>query len=217
MLLYYGWSSSIQENIFFAHVLSKFGYQVYIPELPFHGERGKPGSEEVGKWEAIYTSIQESRHIVDHIKKIPSVDTDNLGLIGISMGGYISSHIFVHEKSFRTLININGSSAWQKSERIANLFSGNTKDKYETFIKESDPINFIKDMYPRSILLLHGKEDKVVPVYSQRAFYQKASEYYADKNNKVELKEFPKLNHALSLGMMEEVIEWLNLNVSSEK
>lgn len=40
ILLYHGWASRIEQYLFFASLLSDWGYKVVVPELPHHGERG---------------------------------------------------------------------------------------------------------------------------------------------------------------------------------
>jgi hypothetical protein len=56
--------------------------------------------------------------------------------------------------------------------------------------------------------MLHGDSDNVVPIDSQRIFYNKLVPIYNDKE-RIKLVEYPGLNHAVTTNMMEESINWL--------
>ncbi len=69
-------------------------------------------------------------------------------------------------------------------------------------------MNHLDRLVNRPILLLHGDSDTLVPVESQRIFYNKLNSIYEDKE-KLKLIEYPGLNHFVTTNMMEESINWL--------
>ena len=128
--------------------------------------------------------------------------------MGNSMGGFTSAGIFVRDEDIKTLIVLNGCCGW---EDFNSNIEVTTSDKIEAIrekVKDMDPMNNLNMLKDRPILLLHGDSDIVVPVGSQRIFYNKLKPLYGDKD-KIKLIEYPRLNHFVTTNMMEESINWL--------
>ncbi|MCM3782002.1 hypothetical protein M3231_03360 [Neobacillus mesonae] len=76
-------------------MLSDWGYTVIIPEIPYHGVRGKLDyydSKVLQKefWNVVIQAVEESRLIIDEL-----IDADKLvGVIGNSAGGFIAAGVF---------------------------------------------------------------------------------------------------------------------------
>ncbi|WP_424572096.1 hypothetical protein [Schnuerera ultunensis] len=55
--------------------------------------------------------------------------------------------------------------------------------------------------------MLHGNSDNVVPIESQRIFYNKIKPMY-NYRDRIKFLEYPNLNHFVTTNMMEESIVW---------
>lgn len=213
---YHGWSSNKEFQHFKATILANFGYQVIVPDALYHGERGSLNYTEAGKLESylhkvLLQSIEESGKIIEYAIKELEADRDNISVIGHSMGGFTSAGVFLRHPNLKTMVVINGSCAWEKM-----LMNVNQKqDKKENLSKElrrleeMDPYNNLEKFHKRPFLLIHGIEDDTVPIEPQGMFFEKAKKHYGKDQKYIRFYEIPKMPHAVSMYMFEQVITWL--------
>lgn len=217
IFLYHGWSSNKENHRLLASILSQNGYQVIIPDAIFHGERNPLNFEsqkalEENIWNVIIQSVNESSNLIKEAIEKKSFDSTRVCVIGHSMGGFIASGIFASNPEIKCLININGSSAWEKAEEIFRLLDGREPASNEDLkeVRMYDPIRKYKQFNNRPIFLLHGDSDTSVPIDSQRYFYNEIIHYYSEDPGKLKLIEIPNLNHFITIGMVEEILKWLD-------
>ncbi|WP_339302913.1 prolyl oligopeptidase family serine peptidase [Paenibacillus sp. FSL R5-0519] len=208
ILLYHGWVSNINDYVFFGSLISSWGYTVIIPEIPHHGARGKlnyfdPLDLQQHYWSVVVQAVNEAREIISELK-------DNIvGVIGNSAGGFIAGGIFANNVDIKSGIVINGSCAWERfEEHICELERREPWTSIERdSIRRLDPIFSIECIRGRSILILHGTDDTTIPINSQRYFMQIIRE--EGLTNSVKYVEYSKVNHHITLSMLEETNRWL--------
>ncbi|HKL13526.1 MAG TPA: prolyl oligopeptidase family serine peptidase [Halanaerobiales bacterium] len=210
IIYYHGWSSNKEFQRFKANIMAAYGYQVIVPDSIHHGERKPVNHEEEGSLEkyllkTIVTSIKEAPLLIDYTKGLESTDKDRIGIMGTSMGGFISSGIFVQEQIFKTLVVLNGASAWNKLEAFDQKEHSDQYWNYRNELIKYNPTDHLELLNDRPVLLLHGDSDTSVPIEAQRYFYKKAVKYY-DNKNRIELVEVPRMDHYISTGMLENAI-----------
>lgn len=220
IILYHGWSSRKEFQRIRGYLLAMVGYQVIIPDAIYHGERNSLKNYDIEDakeyfWEIILQNLKEADILINSIIENYNGDRKRIGVIGNSMGGITASGVFTHYP-LNTLVVLNGSGDWNKFNDIliSNEFGGlNKKDilLYEEIIKY-DPANNLDKLKERPILLLHGKDDSLVPIESQESFYNKVKE----KNicdDKIKFIKYDNLNHFVTTNMMEESINWFKKNM----
>lgn len=216
IVFYHGWSSSKEVQLMRGMILASFGYQVILPDAINHGERGRVdygNSDEVIRcfWPTILKNMDEYARIRDYAIENFRADEERFSVSGNSMGGFTASGIFTYNREIQALVVINGSANWTGANFIfKELLSGQLSEtliQQEKEISLIDPMEHLEKLKDRPILLLHGKEDSVVDIASQRKFYKRAYEKYSDKN-KISLIEYNNLNHIVSTNMMEEAVKW---------
>jgi len=220
IFLYHGWSSNKEKHRLLASILSQNGYQVIIPDAIFHGERNPLNFEsqkalEENIWNVIIQSVKESTDLIREAIEKESANHSRICVMGHSMGGFSASGIFANNSEVKCLVSINGSSAWEKAEEIFRLLDGR-EPASDDDLKETrmyDPLRKYNQFNNRSMLLLHGDADTSVPIDSQRYFYKEISPYYSDNPDKLKLIEIPKLNHFITIGMVDEILKWLEENL----
>ena len=210
IIYYHGWSSNKEFQRFKANVLASYGYQVVVPDSIHHGERDPIKHEEEGMLEkyllkTIVTSIEEAPVLINYVKEIEKTDKDRIGIIGTSMGGFISSGIFAQQQILKTLVVLNGACAWHKLEAFDQQEHTDEYWNYRNELVKYNPAEHLDLFNERPVLLLHGDSDTSVPIEGQRYFYKKAVEHYEDKN-RIELVEVPRMDHYISTGMWENAI-----------
>ena len=216
IIFYHGWSSDKETQRMRGFILASVGYQVIIPDAIHHGERNPIDNynmENAGKyfWDTIFNNLDESNVIIDEIILRYNADPMRIGVMGNSMGGFTAAGVFTHNSRIRVLVVLNGSCAWENSNRVFKepFEISMTEDlkELEEKIKKIDPISNLPLLKDRPILMLHGDSDTVVSIESQRVFYEKIKPFYEDKE-KIKFVEYNNLNHFVTTNMMEESIAW---------
>lgn len=216
ILLYHGWGSDAEKQRFRGFILCSLGYQVIIPCAIYHGTRNPIDYNNVPNainyfWNVILKNIEESDNIIDEAIRNFNADPDRIGLIGNSMGGFTASGIFSKNKNIKSVIVLNGSCSWNYYNKIfLERFNGRNWSigiQEQKKIDDHDPSSNLENIINRPMLLLHGDNDTIVFVETQREFYKKALPLYDDKE-KLNFIEYHNLNHFVTTNMMEEAASW---------
>ena len=210
IIYYHGWSSNKEFQRFKANIMASYGYQVIVPDSIHHGERDPVKHEKEGILEqyllkTILNSIEEAPTLIDYVKDLELTDQDRIGIMGTSMGGFISSGIFTQHQIFKTLVVLNGACAWKKLAAFDTRPHSEQYWNYREELVKYNPADHLDLFKERPVLLLHGDSDSSLPIEAQRYFYKKAVEHYQDKN-RIELIEVPNMDHYISTGMLENAI-----------
>lgn len=213
VIFYHGWSSNKELQRLRGFILASVGYQVVIPDAINHGERNALtdyGPEEAIEyfWDVVFKNIEEYSIIERELTGKYNADSKRIAVMGNSMGGFTSGGIFAHNKDVKALVVFNGCCGWENFNETQEITITEKLEVVEKKVEELDPMNHLNALIDRPILLLHGDSDVVVPIDSQRIFYNKLSPMYNNKE-RISFIEYPRLNHVVSTNMMEETINWL--------
>jgi uncharacterized protein len=210
VVLMHGWGSTNESYLFFASLVAGWGYEVIVPELPLHGDRGtlnywEAETLQANFWQVIVQSVRETGNIVAALAR----DSDlPVTMIGHSAGGFISAGTFAGQPGVRSAIVINGSCAWVRFEERYREQSGlpaMSRDE-QAALAEHDPFGRLLALPEKPLLLLHGLEDTIVPVGSQNDFVEAAAERGSDA---VQFHTFERVNHQITLGMLQRIHAFL--------
>ncbi|UQZ85565.1 esterase [Paenibacillus konkukensis] len=210
VLLYHGWSSKIEDYLFFASTISSWGFKVIVPELPDHGVRGKLNYFDTqvlqaNFWNVVLQGVKEAESIATAL----AATDDIIIIIGHSTGGFIAAGALSKVSFLKSAIVINGSCAWVKFEELYRERDGRTPltDAENIFLKEHDPQYKLNFGDKKRLLLLHGKEDSIIPIASQRYFMNEMSDVSEEY---LQLVEYSGVNHQITIGMLEKSKAWLS-------
>ena len=210
LLYYHGWSSNKEFQRFKANIMASYGYQVIVPDAINHGERNPVKFEEERALErylleTVHHSIKEAPILIDYIKDLKETDQNRIGVMGTSMGGLISSGVFIQQQILKTLVVFNGACAWHKLESFDQTEELEKHKEYKEKLAKYDPVKNLEALNERPLLLLHGDMDTSIPIEAQRYFYEKALDYYNDER-KLRFVEIPRMDHYISTGMLENAV-----------
>lgn len=216
VVAYHGWHSSKDFLRFQATVLATFGYQVIVPDAPYHGERGpidydKPGALEQYFWPAILQSTEESPGLLSCLSQDYDADPTRLAVMGTSMGGFIASGVLCVNPALKCLISINGSCSWVRAEEIFRELGRMPPMEAEAMaaLARYDLLQQREQLCLRPLLLLHGDADTSVPIDSQRIFHDAVRSLYDAAPERLRLVEIANLNHHTTLNMISLAVDWL--------
>lgn len=216
IIFYHGWSSNKESQRLRGFILANLGYQVIIPDAIHHGERNRLDNYEAANsvkyfWPTILNNIEESKRIVNYCIDHYNSDSNRIGVVGHSMGGFTAAGVFTYNEDIKTSVVLNGSFNWKHSNQILKDLMGldsiNEPQEEEERINSIDPMNNQELLFNRPILLLHGGHDRVVNIESQKLFYEGIQPQYSDKSL-IQLIEYNNLDHFVTTNMMEEAAIW---------
>ncbi len=215
IIFYHGWTSNKEAQKMRGLILAIFGYQVLIPDGPYHGERNPIQYSRANHkyfWEIIFKNMEEVDYLIDELVDKHGGDKDNIIAMGHSMGGFTAGGIFTHNNRVKSAIVVNGSLAWEYANKLLvkrmDLEISEELKQIEKKIIQLDPINHLEKLIDRPLLLLNGDGDLVVSPKSQKLFMDKAQSLYSDKN-KIRHIEYSYVGHFVTTNMMEDSISWI--------
>ncbi|NLJ58464.1 MAG: prolyl oligopeptidase family serine peptidase [Tissierellia bacterium] len=213
IVFYHGWSSNKESQRLRGFILASVGYLVVIPDAIHHGERNplsEYGMDEAKEYfyNVIFNNLGEFNTIKESMVLNHNADPERIAVMGSSMGGFTAVGIFTHNEDIKTAIIYNGCCWWENYNSGVEVEPSQKYEAQRIRVKALDPMNYLDKLTNRPILMLHGDSDSLVPVESQRIFYNKLSPIYEDKE-KIKLIEYPGLNHFVTTNMMDESINWL--------
>ncbi len=213
IVYYHGWSSDKNRQKFIGQIFANSGYQVILPDAIHHGERDKfeNYNETMSEYclPTIMQNLKEFPIIQNYLIKNCSADKNRIAVSGHSMGAFSSAGIFAHNPMVKTAVIFNGSCDWKSSFTQMEKDYDGFHIQFDKESEQADPINNIESIANRPIFLLHGMKDSIVSYKAQKQFYDKIFPLYKDKS-KIKLMSVDRMNHYISIQMLNEAIEWLN-------
>lgn len=208
IIMYHGWSSNKESQRLRAFILANLGFQLIIPDANYHGERNRLENYDAENsveyfWPTIINNIEEANKIIDYSVEHYNADSNKIGVIGHSMGGFTAAGVFTHNENIKTAVVLNGSFNWNGANEIFKRHLGVEGDTSNPL----DPRINKELLLDRPILLLHGSSDNVVSIESQKSFYNDIKESYNDKSL-IQLIEYENLGHFVTTNMMDDAAGW---------
>ncbi|MDN7228378.1 GNAT family N-acetyltransferase [Planococcus sp. N064] len=209
VIFYHGWGTTAESYLEFAEALAEEGYRVILPELIYHDSRNLlanpfyPPILQEFFWKTIFTSMDEFDGLLEELKIL----AHQLIVAGSSMGGFIAAGMGARQKQLAGIASINGSGSFLLTEqllRTRDLRPVLSPDE-KILLKHYDPAK--SERFSGPMLLLHGKEDPVIPVEGQMAYYQCRVKKYGPQQTKMIL--YDGVGHQFTDEMAAAFIEWL--------
>ncbi|HEU4962681.1 MAG TPA: alpha/beta fold hydrolase [Bacilli bacterium] len=219
LVLLHGWGGSKENYRFFATMLAKWGYLVVVPEVPHHGERGRlPDyfSPEGYRnyWPTVLQGVEEIGKLTTALVDEGLAEPGRIGIIGHSMGGQIATSAFARDPQLHSLVAINTGGDWETFEqwvRSSNRAPAATEEELAP-LRAYDPMRHPQEIAPRPLLFLHGGDDTFMPLAIQQGFHDALVPHYeqAAARHHLRFEQIGRLNHHITLSMLEELIGWLD-------
>lgn len=175
----HGFGGNYQAGIQYAEALAERGYVVYC--FDFCG--GSPGSRSEGSAleMSVFTEQADLEAVMEMIKGLDYVDSDNLFLMGTSQGGAVSALAgAAHPEEVRGMILLypafvladRANELFQSTEEIPETYFFMWMEVGRAYFEPLIGYDIYEEIaaYEKDVLLLHGDSDSIVPLsYSERA------------------------------------------------
>lgn len=179
VILGHGFGGNLSYNIDYARAFAGKGIAAYA--FDFIG--GGYGSRSDGKITdmSVLTEAADMSTVLDGIKALQQIDSNNIFLMGESQGGFVASYVAgTRPNDVRGLIAfypayVLQDDAWQRTPdpdnipETMNLMDVTIGRIYNQDAMSFDIYDIIKN-YSRNALIIHGTRDSIAPIsYSERA------------------------------------------------
>ena len=183
IVLLHGLGGKIEEMQIVGQYLALSGFAVVIPEIVGHGQRadaGKPIFDgDVAKMQnSFYETVGDVQRAIDYMSGNPNVDKNRIGLVGMSLGSILGSITQAVDPRIKTSVLLVGGGDWKSilaTSQLPQVVEMKKKlDATPGAMKELetiDPVSFAGHIAPRSVLMINGKKDNVIPEAAAKALF----------------------------------------------
>ncbi|HEY9839697.1 MAG TPA: alpha/beta fold hydrolase [Candidatus Obscuribacterales bacterium] len=186
VLFYHGLTSSKDQQEKELTSLAQRGFLAIGIDNVGHGERryadfdrrfsGQNPDFEKALLEAVTLTAKELPQLIDAYRRADIIRQDKLGLIGVSMGGYIAYAAILADPRIKAAAVILGSPTWSEAPSIS-------------------PDQQIERFFPTAILSQNAGQDTSVPPQAAREFHRRLAPYYAQAPERQAYIEYPESGH----------------------
>lgn len=215
IILVHGWGRNAGRMIPYIDKFHKAGFNLLAFDARNHG------SSDADRYSTMLKFAEDISATIEYISEKGWMNSKNLGLLGLSVGGAASIYAAAHDKRIKAVITV-GAFADPQSVMKKQLIDRHIPTpviwgaikyiQYKVGLKFADiaPVKYIHDT-SADLLLIHGEKDVTVPIEQGEKLYRNARE------GKVELWKLPEKGHSdchFEEGYWEKVIGFMRSKLS---
>ena len=156
------------------------GYAVF--NFNFRGAGTSGGNLDMYGW------TRDLNAVIDYLYQRPEIDNSFVSLLGFSAGAAVSVYTAAHDMRVTSVVAcscpaefgfLDPESALERFRNIGTIRDRDFPDsisKWAEGFKTVRPINYIHDISPRHVAIIHGEDDEVVNISHAYRLYDKAGE-----------------------------------------
>ncbi len=219
----HGWSGNKESMLRHCVRVADAGFLAVAVDARMHGERidvafYSKTSENFARtfYSVVTETAADLTQVVDFLKERPDVDPNRLGLMGVSMGGFVSLIATQLEKRVKAVASVIGAGDFrffgekvcsQKVLPYEQQLMGHPDEETEKLIKKCDPLGNLKKFPPTALLLMGGATDPLIPKEGIVQLYEGLKPLYASDPENLKLSMYD-VGHEYTLEMEAEVVQW---------
>ncbi|MDO5713385.1 MAG: alpha/beta fold hydrolase [Tissierellia bacterium] len=211
LIFYHGWTSDKENQRFRGRIFASYGWQVLIPDAPYHGERGQLDYEGEGVAEeyffkVIFQEIKEFPKLLKFLEEETKMKKNTLCLSGHSMGAILSGGVLAkYPDKITNVVAYNGAWDWEK---LRQDWDATLPEEEQQELERLNPLANLDSLVKKRFLLANGEDDSSVNPMLQKDFYEKMKEKVGVKEYQTFL-TFEDTAHVTTTQMMEEGVLFL--------
>ena len=185
----------------------------------YHGERSDQGFKRqlfgYGKLNVlkvrrfIKETADEILMLIDHLVAHEPIDEKRIGMLGTSMGGYITLRSLILDRRIRVAAPMISSPFWDDIpndipvDRSPEALRG-----LKAYSNQYSPGLFLEKFYPRAILMQVGAKDDHLNVNRVKLFHQNLRSYYKENPSNLRLIVHEDAGHGVTPRMWNHTMAW---------
>lgn len=224
----HGWTGNKEGMLAHCLRMADAGFCSVAVDARMHGDRLDPMfwakfAENFPRtfFTVVVETAKDIKQIVDFIEETKVADSDRIGVMGVSMGGFTTLVAVTLEKRLKAAASVIGSANFPLF--VKNMLSLSVlpfKEKpmcqpdEETIrlYEQYDPLNNLEKFPPTALLLIGGYLDPYVPKEGIIELYEALKPHYDAFPERLKLKLY-EVAHVYNSEMEAEVIEWFKANL----
>lgn len=165
-------------------LLGQKKYAMFSIDVKYRNERSRPGHDILSQYvyssrDAFIQTIIDNMRGIDYLETLPEIDSNRIGVMGLSMGTFIGSALFSRDDRIRVAAFGVGGGNWRKvgeksffGPLYALKQSGRSIDEIFSAFSVVDPLNHVYLTKGRPVLMVNGRLDELVPAEAAVALYE---------------------------------------------
>jgi len=185
----------------------------------YHGERSDQGFKRelfgYGKLNVLQVrrlikeTADEILMIIDHFVDNEPIDEERIGMVGISIGGYITLRALILDRRIRVAAPMISSPFWDDIPNDIPVDSSpEAIKKLKEYSSQYSPGLFLDKFYPRAILMQVGAKDDHLNVGRVKKFHQNLQAYYKENPSNLGLIIHEDAGHGVTPAMWSHTMAW---------
>ncbi len=219
----HGWTGNKEGMLQHCLRMADAGFLAVAVDARMHGERldlafwSKSAENFPRTFFSVVTETAiDLTQVVDFLEKRPDVDPNRLGLMGVSMGGFVSLIAAQLEKRAKAVASVLGAGDFQFfGERIGSQkvlpfdqqLMSHPDEETEKLIMKCDPLSNLKKFPPTALMLMGGSQDPLIPKEGVIQLHGGLEPLYALNPENLKLRMYD-VGHEYTREMEAEVIQW---------
>jgi cephalosporin-C deacetylase-like acetyl esterase len=198
---------------------AELGYYSVALDNKGHGQRREPDFKErvfiegrLNVYEVrrlIKETADDVPKLINHFVAKEQVDAARIGMIGVSMGGFITYRAIVIEERIRVAVPIIASPYFDDVPRdVPAVNQPEIQQALKAYSREYSPAHYLDRFYPRAILIQIGGLDKHINGKRVARFYRELTSYYQETPDKLEFVVEENAAHEFTAGMWDKALNW---------
>jgi pimeloyl-ACP methyl ester carboxylesterase len=199
--------------------LAAAGYYAVALDNKGHGERKEPdfksqvfendGFNLYKVRRLIKETADDIPILIDHFNTRKSVDATRIGMIGVSMGGFIAFRALVIDDRIGVAAPVIASPFFDEKPRDVALANRPEINRaLDAYSFKFSPACYPEQFYPRAVLIQVGGRDKHLDAGRVRQFYETLQPYYRRISEKLRFILEENTGHEFTESMWNNVIQW---------
>lgn len=221
VFIMHGLGSAKERNLEYGYKLVQQGFFVVSFDAYMHGEQETEEFKNKNYFEKflkVFDVVMETTKYIDilieNYKNDSRIDTNRIGLVGVSMGGFIIYNYLANNKrnNIKAAVPIISSPYWSNTSReFANKNPDASKyfdEEDLEYIKSIEPINALKAIKDFPLLMINGEKDELISIEGARESLAILKGSYSNKD-RIKLIEYQDIGHERGPGMIIDAGKWL--------
>jgi len=208
--------------------LAKMGFFTVALDNRYHGERKGISFKEkiitvdgrlnlVALRKTMNETAVDISTLIDHFISFKIVDTTKIGMMGISMGGFVTYASLINDRRISFAVPMISSPFWDDIPEDSRVINTETAIKeFKDYAVKNSPANHYEKFYPRKIFALIGTKDIHFKTKRVIDFYKKLKINYSAYSNNIKINQYI-VGHEVNDTMWNDALKWLKEEIQDKK
>ena len=213
-IIQHGYGADKGDLLPLGEYLAERGFVVLLPDAWGHGERLPLHSPSYLTTlsieflvQTVTQTVEDVNACLEYLTARPDVRADAITLAGFSMGAGVALMAGLRDPRVAAIVSIAGAARQDlPSLRLPGLPPPG--EEVRRWAAAQDLAHDLVGFAPRPLLLIHGRQDDMVPPESSQRIYNAALPLYQDHPERLALRWYD-VSHQITVPMIVDAVDWI--------